>query len=726
MSRKFDRKRSPGSLSYGNLEPRNLLATLVGTEADDTVSIDFVDADTVNITLNDTTQENVDISDGLHINLKNGFDKLLIDHRIEADVMVFETEELILDGGDNQFQIGAFANPKPDTIKPAINAGRINNNIRFSDVMTIRSGAGNDDFNVNTSRPYSLELFGGEGDDIFRFSTAGEKVVGGISGGDLVEPLHVKAYGEAGNDRFSMYEFSIDRAYGGEGFDIVDYRQMSSAVSLSVSDIIDGNTGNDRIFGKVDSQNTVAAGFEQNLVGDLTWVINGDWTTVSDFDGDFKVELMNFSQFQSDTNNTGIDHAWILATTFDIRVIDMNWVHIGSKMNRSIANLDSINHDITILKTTGENVLPGSVEINNEAGAGTTSSYDADGVIRGLTNAEIRFSDGVLAENPSQLPSLDIYGSQEVDYFVLKRVWTSTTINGNGGDDIFMVGGAYLDAEADLSGINHALVLRGDEGVDRIFANDLAGNSNTNYEIRDNFFGDSNDSFAFEAVAFYDMEIVRVYGSAHSQNNFTVTPSETTIFAVDGSANSADQKDNLGIVGQKDVRQLSNSAGFGSWGFAGVRQRVHFFGVENPVSNESLDSIPPIRMSILAIPNRQHVYSKFEDTVLRSQDELDSFIENMESESDYATSVTDALKALEVDFTSKNFLFFTHTETSGSNQIELGYPVFDSNKVVVELARKIPEIGTADMAYYAYAYEVDKAIEKVIFTDGETSTEIVN
>jgi hypothetical protein len=71
-------------------------------------------------------------------------------------------------------------------------------------------------------------------------------------------------------------------------------------------------------------------------------------------------------------------------------------------------------------------------------------------------------------------------------------------------------------------------------------------------------------------------------------------------------------------------------------------------------------------------------------------------------------------------------LFFTHSETSGSNRIELGHPIFDNNKVVVELTRKVPALGTADMAYYAYAYEIDKAIKQVVFTDGETSTEIAN
>ncbi len=713
-------------MSYGNLEPRNLLATLVGTEGDDSVVVEFVDAQTVDITINDSTKESIDVSDGLHIDLKNGFDELQIDHRIEAEIVVFDAEELTLNGGDNHFQIGAFGNPVPNVIKPAINAGRINDNIRFADVVRIHSGAGNDVFTVNTKYPYSLELFGGEGDDVFRFSTAGEKVGGISTAGDRVEPLHVKAFGESGNDRFSMYEHSIDRAYGGEGFDIVDYRQMKSAVSLTVSQITDVDAGNDRIFGKVDSQNSVTSGFEQNEIGDVSWVINGDWTTVSESNRDFQVELMNFSQFQSDTNNAGIDHAWILATTFDVRVIDMNWVHVGSKMNRSISNLESINHDITILKTTGEAVLPGKIEINNEAGSGTMPSFDSDGVIRDLTQAEIRFSDGELEHDVEGLPSLNIFSSQEADYFVFNRIWTSTTVNGNGGDDIFMVGGAYLDTEANLSGINESLSVNGGEGVDRIFANDLAGTSNANFDFRDNYFADSNASPAFDAVTFSDMEIVRIYASALTQNSFTVAPSETTIFSLDSSANSADQKDSLEIIGHEDTRQLSNSAGTGSWGFAGTRQRVYFYGVENPGDDQAFDSVPAEKMAALAIPNRQHVYSKFEDTVLRSQDELDQFIEKMELESEYAASVIDALKELNVDFSKNNFLFFTHSETSGSNRIELGHPIFDNNKVVVELTRKVPALGTADMAYYAYAYEIDKAIKQVVFTDGETSTEIAN
>ncbi len=712
-------------LKYENLEQRNLLATVVGTPANDIVTIEYVDAITVNITINGERQENVDVSDRLHVDLREGSgDMLTIDHRVEAETLVFNTETLTLDGGDNNWQIGSFANPdESNYLMPAITAGSVNGNIRFAGVETIRSGAGFDQFNVNTNREYALSIFAGEGDDLFRFSKS-QPIKGGISGGDLVEPLHVKGFGEGGNDRFVIRDLSNDRAYGGTGFDIVDYRMMDHAVSLNVGDVMRAETGNDRIFGKLESQNTITAGFERTDLGNLDWVISGQWTTVSERNGDHQVELMNFSQFQAHAQTGRFDRAWVLTTATDLRLIDMTWTFIGSTQNRATASLDTINHDITILKTTGDDILAGSVEFNNEAGNSTNAVFGSDGVIHGLTNAEVRFSDGPLGENSTLLPYLRINGSGLTDFFRLDRVWAETSIHGNGGDDTFRIGGRHEDPAADLTGITSNLRIYGGGGLDRVYVNDLAGTAEVDYKIGDNFIADGNDIPAFHAIGFDGLEVVRITASAHTQNDFEVTPSATTIFAVDSSANS-DSIDTLEIIGQRDVRQLSNDNGTGSWGFAGERKRVYFYGVEDPGQNDPANILPSSQFSPVSLPTRQHVYSNLDSAIISSQTELDHLIDTVELASSDSANVVQALQELEIDFAFKNFLFYTHTETSGSIGVELGRPIDDVNQVLIEIDRSVPELGTADMAYYAYAFEVDKAFERFEFTDGKLRSKII-
>ena len=64
------RRQQNNKPTYQAFEPRNLLATvLTGTSGVDTASVTYVDDTHVDVTINDQVHQNVDITDGLRINL---------------------------------------------------------------------------------------------------------------------------------------------------------------------------------------------------------------------------------------------------------------------------------------------------------------------------------------------------------------------------------------------------------------------------------------------------------------------------------------------------------------------------------------------------------------------------------------------------------------------------------------------------------------------------------
>lgn len=77
MNRKRGRRtklRRPGQsrksgLNYQSLEPRQLLAQLfMGTAGNDNAHVTYVDANHVNVLINDVLHENVDSTNGIRIN----------------------------------------------------------------------------------------------------------------------------------------------------------------------------------------------------------------------------------------------------------------------------------------------------------------------------------------------------------------------------------------------------------------------------------------------------------------------------------------------------------------------------------------------------------------------------------------------------------------------------------------------------------------------------------
>jgi hypothetical protein len=114
----------------------------------------------------------------------------------------------------------------------------------------------------------------------------------------------------------------------------------------------------------------------------------------------------------------------------------------------------------------------------------------------------------------------------------------------------------------------------------------------------------------------------------------------------------------------------------------------------------------------IPIPTREHGYSNFESTVIASQDDLDLFLlkkskaKNMgwNSRKDFEKAIAEAT----LDFGREALVLLRHTEGSGSVQITFRESRLIKDKLVCQIDRKEPGMGTADMAYYCFALAVVK------------------
>jgi len=127
-------------------------------------------------------------------------------------------------------------------------------------------------------------------------------------------------------------------------------------------------------------------------------------------------------------------------------------------------------------------------------------------------------------------------------------------------------------------------------------------------------------------------------------------------------------------------------------------------------------------------PFREHGYYQLEHNLIRSSEEFSKHLSQVKAQkywnnkSDYLAT----LEALAIDFKSMNLLLYYHTEGSGSVRVSFSEPQEENNSILITVSRKVPQIGTADMAYYGKAYLVSKNIEKVIFDTEGKRVDIIN
>ena len=120
---------------------------------------------------------------------------------------------------------------------------------------------------------------------------------------------------------------------------------------------------------------------------------------------------------------------------------------------------------------------------------------------------------------------------------------------------------------------------------------------------------------------------------------------------------------------------------------------------------------------IIPIPKRENGYSRFDTTVITSKSNFDSFLKKIFADKigwNDRKNFEATLKKAEIDFSTEAIVFLRHTEGSGSIEVTFEAPVLESNKLLVNIKRHVPEVQTTDMAYYCFAIVVDKASVKEI------------
>lgn len=132
---------------------------------------------------------------------------------------------------------------------------------------------------------------------------------------------------------------------------------------------------------------------------------------------------------------------------------------------------------------------------------------------------------------------------------------------------------------------------------------------------------------------------------------------------------------------------------------------VTVFSLE--VSGEEVASI-----RTLPIPKEEHGYRNFSSTVISSPDELKAFLktslgtQGMEwsNRKDFEEGIIQA----QLNFDKEALVVVRHTEGSSSTGINFRCPLVKGKRLLCQIERNEPEIGTPSMAYYCFALAVSK------------------
>lgn len=136
-----------------------------------------------------------------------------------------------------------------------------------------------------------------------------------------------------------------------------------------------------------------------------------------------------------------------------------------------------------------------------------------------------------------------------------------------------------------------------------------------------------------------------------------------------------------------------------------------YFSIKREQSNVHGKNAASFRM--VPIPKEEHGYSNFESTVVTSQGELDKFLQKDSKGQgmgwNNGADFEKALAQAKLDFDREALVLLRHTEGSGAVQVNFRQPSVKERRLICQIDRKEPEVGTGDMAYYCFALAVAKA-----------------
>ncbi|UCE50262.1 MAG: hypothetical protein JSW47_08870 [Phycisphaerales bacterium] len=114
---------------------------------------------------------------------------------------------------------------------------------------------------------------------------------------------------------------------------------------------------------------------------------------------------------------------------------------------------------------------------------------------------------------------------------------------------------------------------------------------------------------------------------------------------------------------------------------------------------------------LIPIPKREHGYRSMESVVIRTETDLAGFLKRVRRQGGWnkRRAFEDAIKKAKVDLGKEALVFLRHTEGSGSVRVTFETPILRAPVLTCRITRKVPEMGTADMAYYCFALAVSKS-----------------
>lgn len=121
------------------------------------------------------------------------------------------------------------------------------------------------------------------------------------------------------------------------------------------------------------------------------------------------------------------------------------------------------------------------------------------------------------------------------------------------------------------------------------------------------------------------------------------------------------------------------------------------------------------------VPFEEHGYSNFrKPIVIVNAEGLAEFVEQVQKSADRGWNIPksrllDPIKAAAGDLKTHNIMILPHAEGSGSVRVTPMAPTRVDGQVRIHIKRNVPEVGTADMAYYMLVYRVDKKVPSIAF-----------
>jgi hypothetical protein len=133
-------------------------------------------------------------------------------------------------------------------------------------------------------------------------------------------------------------------------------------------------------------------------------------------------------------------------------------------------------------------------------------------------------------------------------------------------------------------------------------------------------------------------------------------------------------------------------------------------------------------ISRIAIPVRENGYSNINTQIIKSQQELDTFIKNIKLQSNWnqKKNFLETLLLKKINFMTDNLFLYRITMVSNLTVLSVEPPIGDKNDVIIKIDQEKPQIGTTDMGYYALAYKISKMVKTITLEKGREKIIIEN